>query len=373
MSILFSVNSLSKTQPISNLYRSGLSFHASPFSPSPKNLTPKKAGILFSHENRISLSLSDWFSHKEQNSPQTENTAQNLSFQKRNLTSSSQQNSQKTLYILTSTNTLKSLSQEVAGNLLEIESLTKGKQDPHYLSAKPSYMLKANKADLLVVNGLDLEAGWLSNVMAGSRNPKIQKGKQGYLNTSDFIMPLSVPTDKIDRFFGDIHPFGNPHFLLDPIRALQVSKAISNKLAELDPNNKSHYIKNQKEFEKKLTQKITEWEQRLKKSNIKKIVSYHNNFEYFLDRFDLELNGLIEEKPGIPPSSKHILKLIEKIKQEQSSCVLSANWYQTKWAKKLKQMTNAQVHSVAIEVGAEKTAKNYILLIEGIVKAIESC
>ncbi|MCZ0931596.1 MAG: metal ABC transporter substrate-binding protein [Oligoflexia bacterium] len=279
----------------------------------------------------------------------------------------------KKLYILTSTNTLRSLSQEIAGALLKIESLTKGKQDPHYLSAKPSYMLKANKADLLIINGLDLEVGWLPNIIAGSKNPKIQKGKQGYLDTSDFITALSVPTTKVDRFFGDIHPFGNPHFLLDPIRAIQAVKAISNKLAELDPNNKTQYIKNQEMFEKKLLKKTTEWEQRIKKSGVKKIVSYHSSFEYFLDRFDLKLTGLIEEKPGIPPSSKHILHIVKKIKQEQSFCVLTASWYQTKWAKKLKQMANILVQPTAIEVGAVETATNYILLIEGIVQSIESC
>ncbi|MCY4321032.1 MAG: metal ABC transporter substrate-binding protein [Bdellovibrionaceae bacterium] len=281
--------------------------------------------------------------------------------------------SQKKLFVLTSTKTLQALIQKIAGDLLKIESLIKAKQDPHYLSAKPSYMLKANKADLLVLNGLDLEVGWLPNVIKGSRNPKIQKGKPAYLDVSDFIKPLSVVETKVDRFFGDIHPLGNPHFLLDPIKAIKVSKAIADKLSEMDSSNQSLYKKNQEEFEKNIFNKVKEWKQRIEQSKIKKIVSYHSSFEYFLERFNLQLVGLIEEKPGIPPSSKHVLQLVKKMKEEQVVCVLYSSFYQTKWTKKVKDMTKAQVYSVAVEVGALETVKNYTMLIEEIVQAIESC
>lgn len=277
------------------------------------------------------------------------------------------------LNVLTSTMNIKSLTKNIAGDQINLESLTKGPQDPHFLSPKPSYMLKARKADLLILAGMDLEIGWLPNIIHGARNPKIQKGQTGYLDTSQFIQALSVPKGKVDRFFGDVHPFGNPHFLLDPLRAIQVSKGIRQKLSELDPENGNHYTQNQKQFEENLKEKIKEWEKRIQNSRVKKIVTYHNSFEYFLNQFQLKLIGLIEPKPGIPPSVKHILNLIEKIKTHQVSCILMSSFYSKKWARKIKQSVPVHIETVAIEVMALKEAKNYISLIEGLVQAIENC
>ena len=175
------------------------------------------------------------------------------------------------LNILTSTMNLKSITESVAGDEVQLESITKGPQDPHFLSAKPSYMLKARKADLLIFMGMDLEIGWLPNIIKGARNPQIQKGQIGYLEASQFIKALSVPEGKVDRFFGDVHPFGNPHFLLDPLRAIQVSKGISQRLSLLDPKNKSYYIENQKQFEKNIKEKIKTWKKRIKDSGVTKL------------------------------------------------------------------------------------------------------
>ena len=231
------------------------------------------------------------------------------------------------LHVLTSTKNLKSIAETIAKDHIHLESLIKGPQDPHFLSPKPSYMIKARKADLLILIGMDLEIGWLPGIIQGARNPQIQKGRPGYLNTSQFIKALSVPKGKVDRFFGDIHPFGNPHFLLDPIRAIQVSKGIKKKLSELDQGNKDYYIKNQAQFEDTIKKKMKIWKKRITNSGVKKIVTYHNSFEYFLNRFQLTLTGLIEEKPGIPPSSKHILKLIQQMKNSQISCLLMSSFY----------------------------------------------
>lgn len=282
-------------------------------------------------------------------------------------------NEAKKLNVLTSTTNIKSLTKYIAGDYIQLDSLTKKEQDPHFLSAKPSYMLKAAKSDLFIFNGLDLEVGWLSLIIQGAKNPQIQKGQSGHLDASQFISALSVPQGKVDRFFGDIHPFGNPHYFLDPLRAIQVSKGILQKLLELDSKNKEHYIKNQKLFEKNIKEKMKEWRKRIQKSKVKKVVTYHSSFEYFLDRFQLKLIGSIEEKPGIPPSAKHILNLIKKIKSSQSSCVLVSSFYNRKWEDKIQSLTPIHVESVAVEVMALKNAKNYSLLIENIVQAIENC
>ena len=277
------------------------------------------------------------------------------------------------LNILTSTMNLKSLVQNVAGDRVYVESITKGPQDPHFLSAKPSYMVKARRADLIILVGMDLEVGWLSNIIHGARNPQIRKGQTGYLDVSQFIKALSVPKGKVDRFFGDVHPFGNPHFMLDPVRAVQVSMGISQRLSLLDEENKNYYTNNQKQFEKKMREKIKLWKRRIKKSGVTKVVTYHGSFEYFLDRFQLNLVGSIEEKPGIPPSAKHILQLIKKMKNSQSSCILMSSFYRNKKVNKIKKAIPVHMETLPIEVMALEEAKNYELVIEGIVQAIENC
>ena len=137
------------------------------------------------------------------------------------------------LNVLTSSTNLKSLTEYIAGDRIQLKSVLKGPQDPHFLPAKPSYMLKARKANLLIFVGMDLEVGWLPSIIEGARNPQIQKDNHGYLNASQFIQALSVPEGKVDRFFGDIHPYGNPHFLLDPVRAVQVSMGNQSKAFSL--------------------------------------------------------------------------------------------------------------------------------------------
>ena len=277
------------------------------------------------------------------------------------------------LHVVTTTTNLRSLTQSIGGDQVRVESLTQGPQDPHYLPAKPSLTLKVRTADLLILNGLDLETGWLPHIVFGSRNPRVQEGRPGYLDVSGFIQALSVPKGKVDRFFGDIHPFGNPHFLLDPVRAVQVSKGIRQKLSELDPKNRAVYMKNQKALERHLMRKLREWEKRIRASGVKSIVSRHSSFDYFLKRFQLRLTGLIEEKPGIPPSAKHILALIQKMKETGVSCVLVSGFYSGQWAEKIKETLPVHTEITAIEATALKEAKNYTLVIEGVVKAVENC
>ena len=277
------------------------------------------------------------------------------------------------LKVLTSSTNLKSLTEYIAGDRIQLESILKGAQDPHFLSAKPSYMLKARRADLLIFIGMDLEVGWLPGIIAGARNPKIQRGRSGYLDLSQFVKALSVPEEKVDRFFGDVHPYGNPHYLLDPLRAVQVSKGISEKLSELDPKNKDHYFNNQKLFESQIKEKMEVWRKKIQDSGVRRLVTYHSSFEYFLKEFRLKLTGLIEEKPGIAPSAKHVLSLINQMRKSQTSCILMSSFYDKERVKKIKQSTPAQIEVVAIEVGALKEVTDYFLVIEGLVQAIENC
>src|SRR5256714_8262258 len=141
----------------------------------------------------------------------------------------------KKLNVITATTDFAALAQEVGGDKIDVESVAKGYQDPHFVEAKPSFLLKLRRADLLVVVGLDLEIGWLPPLITQSGNPKIQPASVGYLDASQFAEILEKPSGPVSRAMGDVHPLGNPHYWLDPDNGRRIAKGISNKLSEMDP------------------------------------------------------------------------------------------------------------------------------------------
>ena len=277
------------------------------------------------------------------------------------------------LNVLTTTTTLKSIAQSIGGQYIKVTSMTKGSQDPHFVEAKPSYMIKARKADLIITVGLELEIGWLPNIIRGSRNPKIMDGNPGHFEANRFITPIEVQHGRVDRSQGDVHGLGNPHFTLDPTRAIEIAKAISKRLSKLDASNEVHYQKSVTDFEKKINQKLLEWTERIKQTGIEKVVTYHKTLNYFLHRFHLKLLGEIEPKPGIPPTAKHILSLMETIKREKVSCILVESFFETNAAERIKKSIPVHIEVVPTEVNATRKATDYEALIETIVFSIEKC
>lgn len=277
------------------------------------------------------------------------------------------------LKIVTSTTTLASVTKSIAGNLAKVTSITKGPQDPHYVEAKPSYMLLLRDADLYIANGLDLEVGWLSNVLRGAKNPNILEGSTGFLNAGEYTEALEVPVGKINRAEGDVHPLGNPHFLLDPKRIEKLAIAIQEKLSALDAKNKSIYKSNSESFIKTLKQKVTEWKIRIKKTGVKTVITYHKTLNYFLDFSEVKLASSIEPKPGIPPTPKHVLGLLETIRSHDIKCILVESFFETDSAAKLKKDTGIAFFSVPTEVESTPEAKDYFSLIDSLVTSLEKC
>lgn len=277
------------------------------------------------------------------------------------------------LNVLATTTTLKSIAESVGGEYIKVTSITKGPQDPHFVEAKPSYMIRARKADLIIAVGLELEIGWLPQIIRGSRNPKIRDGSPGHFEAGRFITPIEVQQSRVDRSQGDVHGLGNPHFTLDPVRAIEIAKALSKRLSQLDASNKAHYQKNVKDFEKKINHKLLGWTERTKQAGIEKVVTYHKTLNYFLHRFNFKLLGEIEPRPGIPPTAKHILSLIETIKREKASCILVESFFETHAAERIKKSVPVQIEVVPTEVNATRKATDYEALIEAIVSSIEKC
>src|SRR2546429_8456114 len=158
----------------------------------------------------------------------------------------------KKLNVVTSTTDMAALTQEVGGDRVTVESIAKGYQDPHFVEAKPSFLLKLRQADLLVTVGLQLEIGWLPPLITQSGNPKIQVGAPGYLDASQFAEILEIPTGTVTRAMGDVHPLGNPHYWLDPDNGRRIARGIANKLAEMDANDSAYFQHQFQGFDERL-------------------------------------------------------------------------------------------------------------------------
>lgn len=276
------------------------------------------------------------------------------------------------LNVVTTITDLRAVAEEVGGEHIFVESIAKGTQDPHFIEAKPSYMIKLSRADLLVSVGLDLEVGWLSSLMQGARNPKIAKGKKGFLEVGSLVQPIEVITGKISRASGDVHPLGNPHVTLDPLRLGQIAVIMSERLGELDPGNASQYQKNAKSLQSRLIKKTEDWQARIEKSGIKRIVSYHKTLSYFFDRFQISNEAILEPKPGIPPTSGHILNVIDLMKNKKISLILVENYFDPTVINKIvNELPNIRTETVAVAVDGSPQVKTIDDLFEKLVASIE--
>jgi zinc/manganese transport system substrate-binding protein len=276
------------------------------------------------------------------------------------------------LTVVTTTTDLRSIAAEVGGDAISADSIAKGTQDPHFVEAKPSFMLKASKADLLLAVGLDLEIGWLPSILRGARNPKINPGNPGYLEVGPLLEPLEVAKGKVTRAEGDVHPFGNPHVTLDPIRAGTIAIKIAERLAQLDAANATQYMERAKAAQKRWEDKARAWTSRLSKSPVKQVVTYHKTLTYFLDRFKIGNPAILEPKPGIPPTSGHILGVIGIIKDKKVPLILVENLFDPTVTRKIMQeVPTVRSHTVPVAVDGEPHIKTLDDLYEDLTATIE--
>ncbi len=266
--------------------------------------------------------------------------------------------------VITSTEDLAAIAREVGGDKIKVESLARGYQDPHFVEAKPSFVLKLHSADLLIVVGRDLEIGWLPPLITQSRNAKIQPGGQGYLDASQTARILEIPTGQITRAMGDVHPLGNPHYWLSPENGRHIAKAIQQKLSELRPGDASYFAARYGDFDKRLTAAAQRWTAMIAPYKGVKAVTYHNSWPNFVDAFGINVVGFVEPKPGIPPSPSHTLALIQDMKRQNVKLILVEPYFDLKSPNRVASDTGAKVLVMSPSVGGTDQVKTYFDLFD---------
>ncbi len=266
------------------------------------------------------------------------------------------------LKVVTSTEDLAALSREVGGDRISVESIARGYQDPHFVEAKPSFILKLHSADLLVVVGRELEIGWLEPLLQQSRNQKIQVGSRGYLDASLTVKILDIPQGQITRAMGDVHPLGNPHYWLDPGNGRRMAQAILAKLTELQPADGPTFAQRFADFDKRLAEAEKGWDAAMGPYKGTKVVTYHRSWPNFVERFGLDVIGYVEPKPGIPPSPQHTIDLIGEMKKVKATIILVEPYFDLKTPQSVARETGGNVIVLAPSVGGVKEVTDYIQL-----------
>jgi ABC-type Zn uptake system ZnuABC Zn-binding protein ZnuA len=312
------------------------------------------------------------------------------------------------LRVLTTTSDLASLAEAVGGQLVEVQSLAKGRQDPHFIDAKPSHMLEAHRADLFIRIGLDLEIGYEPLILQGARNPKILVNARGHLDASEGILPLEVPRGDVDRSLGDVHPKGNPHYWLDPGNGRIIAGTIARRLAALDPANAAAYEQHLQAFHSALdramfgpdltaqvpsgalwehqsrgdlldwlrglgkAEALSGWTGRMAPCRGARLVTFHRSFAYFARAFGLEVIDQLEPKPGIPPSPSHLADVIRKMQAQQVRVILQEPYYDPKASRLIAAKTGAVVVTVSNSVGGDERIADYIGLLDQMVNQVSA-
>jgi zinc/manganese transport system substrate-binding protein len=268
------------------------------------------------------------------------------------------------LHVVSSLQDFASIAASVGGDRVETVSLAKGYQDPHFVDAKPSFILQLSRADLLIAAGLELEIGYLPPLIDQSRNDKIHPGSAGYLDASIGCDILQRPTTQVTRAMGDVHPYGNPHYWTDPENGRVIARAIAAKLSELDPSGRATYEKNLAAFEAKLTEKEKEWSAKMAPFAGTKVVTFHDSWPNFAKHFNLAVVGHVEPKPGIPPTPSHTLEIINIIKAQKVPVILVEPYFDLKTPNYIGAQTGATVVMFYPSVGGVPAIKDYFSLFD---------
>jgi ABC-type Zn uptake system ZnuABC Zn-binding protein ZnuA len=270
------------------------------------------------------------------------------------------------LKVVTSTTDLYDIARSVGGDKITATHIGEGYQDPHFIEAKPSFVLQLRNADVWAFVGLDLEIGWMPLLLDGARNPKIRLGGSGYVDASKAIRVLDTPQGNVDRSMGDVHPLGNPHYWLDPENGRRIARLFKAKFSELDPKNGDTYEKNEKAFEARLNAAEQGWKSDLTAIRGKPVVAWHTSWRYFAEYTGMNIVAFMEPKPGVPPSPSHLYTVIQTVKRTGAKAIIMEPFYDRKVADLVAKQTGITVLLLPPSVGGTRGAQvnDYISLMK---------
>ena len=272
--------------------------------------------------------------------------------------------------VVSTTRDLASIAQEIGGKHVKVQSLAKGSDDIHYLSARPDYLLKLNRAQLLLFVGADLEIGWLPLLINKSRNTKIQAGGSGHCDISKAISLLGKKKGEITRQMGDLHPEGNPHYWPDPLNGVRIAKRITDCLSRIDHKRQALYKKNYQSFRAKTVALTKRLLKKMKAHFGKGIIAYHDEFIYFTKRFRLTTVAYIEEKPGVSPSPSRINFITELARQKKVKLILVGPWSDMGAAQSIARRSGVNILVFPSQTQSTKGTETYLKMIEKCVSLI---
>lgn len=308
------------------------------------------------------------------------------------------------LRVVATTPDLADLTRQVGGDAVSVTSLAKGPQDVHFLEPRPSLVKDLHRAELLIEMGMDLESGWLPSLVQSARNPAIQPGAAGFLDASTAIVPRDVPRSRVDRSMGDVHPYGNPHYLTDPLNGLRVAGAIRDKLAALRPADGATFGARYDAFAATLAERLVGpnlaaqrrpaeiaaaaeagrltalasesgapvggWLGAVGTGPRRKAVEDHRAWVYFAERFGLELVAALEPLPGIAPTTRHLQEVVEQMRAEGIGLVLATSYFSPRHAEFVAKQTGARIVELAHQVGSRPGTDDYLATVDHNVRAL---
>lgn len=274
--------------------------------------------------------------------------------------------SQAKLNVVATTGDFGAIARAIGGDAVTVTVLAKPTEDPHFVDAKPSLIVKLNRADAVIEGGAELELGWLPPLLDGARNSKLEVGKPGHIMGNEGVTLVGIPAT-LDRSRGDVHAAGNPHYMSDPANGRIVAEHIANAFCELEPKSCGAFRANLKKFQTELDAKIAEWEKTMAPYKGQEVVSYHDMWPYFANRFGLKMDMFLEPKPGIPPTPAHLAEVITQMKADHVKIIIVQPYQNRKTAETVAHHTDATVVDFATFPNTDET---YIAWIDGLVNSL---
>jgi len=277
----------------------------------------------------------------------------------------------KPLPVVTTTEDLASIAREVGGDRVHVTALCRGYQDPHFVDAKPSYMVQLKNAALFVEVGLDLEVGWAPGLLNGARNPGILPGASGFVDASAHVQVLEIPKS-VSRAQGDVHPYGNPHYWLDPANGAPIARAIRDGLSRVSPGDAALFERRCADFERRLAEARTRWNEQAGTLGLagRKVVTYHRSWSYFSRAFGLEVVDYVEPRPGIPPSPNHVQDLVTRLKRGDVALIVMEDFFDPRLPRRLAEETGVPLVVLPTSVAGEPSISTYFDLFDHLLSGI---